>query len=320
MQHITNDPMHAICPSFEDPGWEFLQLSLVNAHPGPQPLTTEEATQQLKEAWTRKNAVKVGLWNTQVEQDTVVQVERDRVAHKLERAQQEAEAKERCQEAERKKPKFNSFDPALFVEKWIEPRPASYALHKLDNLEYVKLDYFTERGCKQAGVQAARMFSNNTLGLTQLEGSIALHPMASLKSSSHVRGDEELSWEEVFDAKNVMLHFMNKSGVWPHPHSKSIASFYFNLELHPQKLQLNGRCALIHYQSRVQREWFDALKRDQGFNIELIQEDLLRAIADELNNTIRDRENTVHNRDNVAHDREIEMVHTCSPNVHKTVG
>ncbi|KAF8262120.1 hypothetical protein EI94DRAFT_1705016 [Lactarius quietus] len=270
-----------------------------------------------------KNALanfKVGLWNTQVEQDTVVQVECDRVAHELERAQQEAEAKERRQEAERKKLKFNSFDLALFVEKWVKPRPASYALHKLDNLEYVKLDYFTERGCKQAGVQAARTFSNNTLGLTQLKGSIALHPMASLKPSSHVRGDEELSWEEVFDAKNVMLHFMNKSGVWPRPHSKSIASFYFNLELHPQKLQLNGRCALIHYQSRVWREWFNALKHDQGFNIELIQEDLLRAIADELNNTIRDRENTVHNRDNVAHDREIEMVHTCSPNIHKTVG
>ncbi|KAF8261334.1 hypothetical protein EI94DRAFT_1481599, partial [Lactarius quietus] len=229
--------------------------------------------------WTRENAVKVGLWNTQVEQDTVVQVERDRVAHELERAQQEAEA-------ERKKPKFNSFDPALFIEKWIEPRPTSYALHKLDNLEYVELNYFTERGCKQAGVQAARTFSNDALGLTQQEGSIPLHPMASLKPSSHIRGDKELSWEEVFDAKNVMLHFMNKSGVWPCPHSESIASFYFNLELHPRKLQLNGRCALIHYQSRVRHEWFDALKRDQGFNIELIQEDLLRAIADKLNNAI----------------------------------
>ncbi|KAF8267074.1 hypothetical protein EI94DRAFT_1701259 [Lactarius quietus] len=263
MQHITKDPTCATCLSFEDPGWEFLRLSMVNTHPGPQPLTADEATQQLKEAWTCENVIKVGLWNTQVEQDTVAQVEHDRVAHELERAQQEAEAEERRQEAERKKPKFNAFDPALFVEKWIEPRPASYALHKLDNLEYVELDYFTERGCKQAGVQAVRTFNNNALSLTQHEGSIALHPMASLKPSSHIRGNEELSWEELFDAKNVMLHFMTKSG-----------------------LQLNGRAALIHYQSSVRCEWFNALKRDQGFNIELIQEDLLHAIADELNNAI----------------------------------
>ncbi|KAF8261481.1 hypothetical protein EI94DRAFT_1810210 [Lactarius quietus] len=60
--------------------------------------------------------------------------------------------------------------------------------------------------------------------------------------------------------------------------------------------------------SRVQREWFDALKRNQGFNIELIQEDLLHAIADELNNAIRDSENAVRDRENAARDREIELM------------
>ncbi|KAF8264643.1 hypothetical protein EI94DRAFT_1438289, partial [Lactarius quietus] len=227
-------------------------------------------------------------WETQVQQDLAMQLKRDRVANELERAQHEIEAEERCQEAEWKKPKFNSFDSGLFVEKWIEPRPASYALHKLDNLEYIELDYFTEKGCRQAGIQAVRTFNSNVLALTQPEGTIALHPMSAIKPSGNVRGDEELSWDEMLDAKNVMLHFMNKSGVWLRPHSESIMSFYFNLELHPRKLQLNGRRALIHYQSRVQREWFDALKRNQGFNIELIQEDLLHAIADELNNAIRD--------------------------------
>ncbi|KAF8261482.1 hypothetical protein EI94DRAFT_1810214 [Lactarius quietus] len=241
MQCITEDPTRAICLSFEDPGWEFLRLSMVNAHPGPQPLTTEEATQQLKEAWTHENAIKVGLWETQVQQDLAMQLERDRVANELERAQHEIEAEERCQEAEWKKPKFNSFDSGLFVEKWIEPRPASYALHKLDNLEYIELDYFTEKGCRQAGIQAVRTFNSNVLALTQPEGTIALHPMSAIKPSGNVRGDEELSWDEMLDAKNIMLHFMNKSGVWLRPHSESIMSFYFNLELHPQKLQLNGR-------------------------------------------------------------------------------
>ncbi|KAF8261598.1 hypothetical protein EI94DRAFT_1605801, partial [Lactarius quietus] len=102
-----------------------------------------------------------------------------------------------------------------------------------------------------------RTFNNDALSLTQHEGMITLHPMASIKPSSNVRGDEELSWEEMLDAKNIMLHLMNKSGVWPRPHSESITSFYFNLELHPRKLQLNSRRAMIHYQSHVRCEWFD---------------------------------------------------------------
>ncbi|KAF8261597.1 hypothetical protein EI94DRAFT_1705413 [Lactarius quietus] len=103
MQHITNDPMRAICLSFEDPGWEFLRLSMVNAHQGLQPLTAEEATQQLKEAWTRENAIKVSLWDTQVQQDLAAQLERVKVANELEQAQQKIEAEEWRQEAEWKK-------------------------------------------------------------------------------------------------------------------------------------------------------------------------------------------------------------------------
>ena len=33
-------------------------------------------------------------------------------------------------------------------------------------------------------------------------------------------------------------------------------------------------------------EWFDALKHDEGFNIEIINENLLRTLADGLNNRI----------------------------------
>ena len=55
MPRIVNDPTQAVCPSFEDPEWEFLRLSVVNAHQGDQPLTMEEAAQQMKDAWVREN-------------------------------------------------------------------------------------------------------------------------------------------------------------------------------------------------------------------------------------------------------------------------
>ena len=152
MPRIVDDPNRAICPSFEDPEWEFLRQSAVNAHQGDQPLTLAEAAQQMKDAWSRENQRKITAWDDQALQDRVEQDEIDRVAHEEEdvlRAQQEKDDEDVRREAEKKKPKLNPFEPKRHVEKWIEARPASYALNKLNNLEYVELDYFTTRGCRK---------------------------------------------------------------------------------------------------------------------------------------------------------------------------
>jgi hypothetical protein len=90
----------------------------------------------------------------------------------------------------------------------------------------------------------------------------------------------------MLQAKNTMLHFIAKSGVWPVAHAQSLAAFYVNLELHPRKELPFGEQALMLYQSRVRREWFDAFKREEGFNIAIIQDTLLRSIAEELNGRI----------------------------------
>jgi hypothetical protein len=71
MPHIMNDPMQAICPSFEDPEWEFLRQSAVNAHQGDQPLTLDEAAQQMKDAWSCENQCKITAWDDQLLQDQV---------------------------------------------------------------------------------------------------------------------------------------------------------------------------------------------------------------------------------------------------------
>ena len=281
---------------------------MIDAHQGDQPLTAEDAAQQMKDTWARENQRKIAAWNIQLEQDRAEQEEQDRAAHEEEDAQhalREREAEEQRREAERKKPKLNRFDPNRLVSKWIKPRPASYATTKLDNLEYVELDYFTMRGCNEAAVDASKSISLDTLTLSQVGDTIAMRPLASLRPSKHVRSDEELSWEEMLDAKNTMLHFMGKSGNWPAAHAELIAAFFLNLEWHPRRLQTNGKKALMVYQSRVRREWFTALKNDEGFNIELIQEDLLRSLAEQVNDAIRDR-------DNAVRDREFEQVQ-CFP-------
>jgi hypothetical protein len=174
--------------------------------------------------------------------------------------QQEKQEDELCQEAKKKKPKLNPFDPKCHVKKWIEQRPASYALNKLNNLEYIELDYFTTRGCREATADTNKSISHNTLAFTQLGDTFAICPLAALRPSRHIRNDEDLTWEEMLDTKSIMLQFMAKSGLWPAAHAMSIATFFLNLECHPRKSQKNGKKALMLYQNNVRWEWFDALK------------------------------------------------------------
>ena len=169
MPRITNDPTRAICPSFEDPEWEFLRQSMVEAHQGDPPLTEDEAAQHMKDAWTHENQRKVTAWNAQLEQDQAEQDEIDRLAREEDDArcvQREKEAKEQREEAEKKKPKLNRFDPSLPIKVWIEPRPSTYALSRLNGLEYVELDYFTARACKEAATETHRPSNNDAMAIT----------------------------------------------------------------------------------------------------------------------------------------------------------
>ena len=148
---------------------------------------------------------------------------------------------------------------------------------------------------------AIKSSNHDTLTFSQVGDTFAMRPLATLRPSKHVRNDEELSWEDMMDATNIMLHFMAKSRVWQEEHTVCIVIFYVNLDCHPRKGQKNGKQALPLYQSRAWREWFDAFKRGEGFNLALIQDDLLRSLAEEVNNAVQDRENA-------ARDREVDQV------------
>ncbi|KAH9019637.1 hypothetical protein EDB85DRAFT_1873013 [Lactarius pseudohatsudake] len=292
MPRITVDPNQATCPDFDGGDWEFLRQSMIDAHQGIAPLTGEEAVHRLKEAWARENANKIIAWNAQLEQDQAEQDERDRLAQEAEdaqRAQHEKEAEEQRREAEKKKPKMNAFDPRRCVSNWIEPRLSQYALNKINSLEYIELDYFMLRGCREAAADSGKSIGQDTLAFTQLDDTIALRPMAAVKPSRYIKNDEDLTWDKLMEAKNSMLHFIAKSGIWPLANAQSLAAFFVALEVHPIRIQSNGRKVLLAYQSKVRREWFDALKRDEGFNLEIINEDLLRTLSEQLNSRAWDR-------------------------------
>ncbi|KAH9015908.1 hypothetical protein EDB85DRAFT_2209811 [Lactarius pseudohatsudake] len=292
MPRINSDPNQAVCLGFEGDEWAFLRQSIIETHQGLPLLTAEEAAQQMKEAWARDNANKIVAWEAQLEQDRIIQNELERVAQEAEAeqlAQREKEAEEQRKEAEKKKPKMNSFDPRRCLGDWIEPRPAQYAINKINNLEWVELDYFTLKGCRDAAADSSKSTNQDAFAFAQLGNAITMRPLADMPPSRGIRNDEDLSWLELMEAKNSMLHFIAKSGVWPAENAEALAAFFIVLDVHPIRVQTNGRQALLLYQSRVRREWFDALRRNEGFNIEVISEGLLRTISDDLNTRIQER-------------------------------
>jgi hypothetical protein len=252
MPRIVNNPTQAICPSFESPLWDFVRQAIINTHKG---LTSEEATRIIKGIWTRDNNDQISAWNAQLEQDRAETAEKDRLAQELD----EARRAQREREAEKKRPKINSFDPNRSIDSFIVPRPEEYALDKIDKLEYVELDYFT---------------SDPEL-------------LSTGKRSRNIRNDEDLSWGDISYARYRMLDFMTRSKVWPTAHIESLAAFFIALERHPLRYHKNGMEALVLYQSRVRQEWF---KSNKGFKIEIIREDFLRSCADLINDQVWEME------------------------------
>ncbi|KAI9441554.1 hypothetical protein H4582DRAFT_2055434 [Lactarius indigo] len=150
----------------------------------------EKASRQLRVLWTRGYDASVTVRNAQLEQDRVKQDKRGQQAREG--------AEEQRRKAEKKKSKLHSFDPTRSIGNWIVPRTASCALDKIDNLEYVKLDYFTD-----------------------------------LRPSENIRNDEDLSWGEMLGAKTTMLYFMVKSRLWPTAHTESLEVFFVALKGNP---------------------------------------------------------------------------------------
>ena len=80
MPRIEADPTKVTCPSFEDPEWDFLRQSMVDAHQGDPPLMLDGAAQHLKDTWAHKNLCKTNVWNVQLQQDQADQDKQERRA------------------------------------------------------------------------------------------------------------------------------------------------------------------------------------------------------------------------------------------------
>ena len=293
MPCITRDPTKDVCPSYGGEDYAAIRDMIIAGHQGQAALTQDEAIEKLATAWQTEQDKKVTQWNEQVLQDQTAREDEERIEQELEaqkRQEREKEEETVKREAERKKPKINDFDPDLIVPGHITPRPSSYALNKIKNLQYVELDYFTAKGCNEAQLERELTTNHDTMGLTRLDNVAMFQPISLLKPSKNIRRDEELPWEEMVVAKNKMLEHMANSGTWPATHIKATMMLFVELENHPMRLQHLGNQIMVTYAARTRRQWFDMLELNQGFNLGKIGVDLMRNVSDEVRDKARQQD------------------------------
>ncbi|KIJ94650.1 hypothetical protein K443DRAFT_11944 [Laccaria amethystina LaAM-08-1] len=149
--------------------------------------------------------------------------------HELEELRREEETEKR--EKEKKSPKVKDFVANKPVKDTMQLRPSHFAIHKLDECEYVELYYFILEGCTEA-VRLDHTIAQDTFTFTKADDTLLLKPMALHKPSSKVIPDEDLTWHQILIAKSGLLHHMVQRG-WPDQHVFVLMEFFLNLESHP---------------------------------------------------------------------------------------
>jgi hypothetical protein len=250
-------------------------------------MNNEEVIQHLTDTWNLQKNCCVEAWNQQLLDDLRAQEELKHQQHQEEdeqRAQREAEEEVERHEAE-KKPKMNGLDVNTMVDDFITPRPATYALNKLESFEYIELWYFTQEGCLDA-LENHCFQTKDTLGFTKVGDTLALKQLSAVKASHNAIKDADLTWWQMTMGRICFLQHASAAN-WPSSHIKSLAKFFLNLEIHPTRNHKHGESILLIYQVRVRRNWHDQLKCNTGFNIGIINNSLLQAISEEFWDSLR---------------------------------
>ncbi|KAF8141014.1 hypothetical protein K438DRAFT_1636460 [Mycena galopus ATCC 62051] len=288
MARVARNPELDLCPDFAGPVFQAARTAIVATAANK---TNADVVSDLTAAWQTDWDAKKIAWDQQeiadkAVRDAATQAANDEATRK--QAELDAEAAAEKREADKKKPKLNDFDSSRGISDAIAPRPSAFALRKLERFEYIELWYFTREGCDDAAASAAnRTINEDAFALTKVDDVVGLRPASSFSASRKVVKDIDLTWDQLSFAKNSMLSHMTKLA-WPAKHVESLADFWYSLETHPTRSLLHGDRIVLTYQSEVRIEWHDCLRRDQGFNIASINDNLMRRASDKVWDTVRD--------------------------------
>src|SRR5271169_5010753 len=277
-ERIIQDPHLELMPDHAGPHYAALRAALTQ-----NGMLEEQAVQALNNSWSLNHNERIQLWNQQVINDAAAAEEAQRAQREIEEQQaaelQQEKERERA-EAEKKKPKMKDFNDTAVIGSYIAPRPAQYALKRLEEFDFVELWYFTPEGCADASLNQLTQ-NDDAFGLTKSDNTITLKSVSSIKASKNVIPDADLSFRQMSMAKNALLPLMLKYQ-WSEKAINAFAHFFTQLELHPFRQREYGEQALLVYQARARREWHDQMKLGNGFNIGILNDTLIQSCYREI--------------------------------------
>ena len=259
------------CPDFSGDTFAILVESMV----GPD-RTREQAIEGLKTAWHAQNLRSRELWDAQLLADQIRQNEPNIQNAALEEQPQLANDAADV----RKKPKLGAFAATASIGNEISLKPSTFAINKLREMKYIELYCFSPAGCRDHANQRLST-ADEAFGFTygisadgSASNSLTLKPVSALAHPRKITPDEDLTWEQVRDAKACYLSHVMEAG-WDRTHVDALVSFFINLDNHSYNDTPEGKQALVWYQAHAREEWHRKLGTTESFNLAILNGSLL---------------------------------------------
>ncbi len=161
-------------------------------------------------------------------------------------------------------------------------KPSIFAINKLRDMKYVELYCFTPAGCRDhanlrtSTADEAFGFSYGFSTDGTASSALTLKPISALAHPGKIIPDENLSWEQVRDARACYLSHVVKAE-WDQDHVNTLVLFFINLDGHPFIHSSEGKQALAWYQAHVREDWHRKLGTTESFNLSILNDMLLAA-------------------------------------------
>ena len=259
------------CPDFSDGTF----VEFVESMVGPD-RTREQAIEGLKTAWHAQNLRNRELWDAQLLAEQIRQNEPNGQNAAVEEQPQLANDAANA----RKKPKLGAFAATASIGNEISLKPSTFAINKLREMKYIELYCFSPAGCCNHANQRLST-ADEAFGFTygisadgSANNSLTLKPVSALAHPRRITPDEDLTWEQVRDAKACYLSHVMEAG-WDRTHVDALVSFFINLDNHSFNDTPEGKQALVWYQAHAREEWHRKLGTTESFNLAILNGTLL---------------------------------------------
>jgi len=153
----------------------------------------------------------------------------------------------------------------------------------------VELWYFTAEGCHNTAV-ADLTALDDTFGLINTDKGLVLQTIGASSTSSKVIKDEDLSWDQLMEAKMRMVGCLKACG-WNKYEVSQLVLFYLSLDVHLIRTQPYRLNAIMCYQDKVWRNWVSSLRAGKPYSIAEVNNELMKEYRDDIRNEVQARNN-----------------------------